>query len=123
MSSSVSAASSRFEVKLRPLATIDAGRLDRELDVRALEVVAPGARAEQPDPPDGRMLGEAAGEPQDQLAARAVRGQRRGLSSVAVRRDDSMNASGDRGRKIVPERSRRPGDMRSGKGAAKLTKL
>ena len=53
-----------FEVKmkLRPFSPVDPGRLDGEVDVRALEVVAARPRAEQPDPLDRGMPPEAAGQ-------------------------------------------------------------
>jgi hypothetical protein len=72
--------------EFEPFVAVHGGRLDREIDVRALEVVAAGARAEQPDPLDRRMPGEQAGELGDQLAARAIGGQGRRSSSVAAQR-------------------------------------
>ena len=47
------------EMQRRPLTPVDAWRLDGEVDVGALEVVAAGARAVQPDALDRRVLGEA----------------------------------------------------------------
>ena len=73
------------EVKRRPFSAVDRRRLDREVDVRALEVVAAGARAEQPDPLDRGMRGEAASQLQDQLATRKIGRQRRGWAPVMVR--------------------------------------
>jgi len=74
-----------IQVKLRPLRPVDRRRLDREVDVRALEVVAAGARAEQPDPLDRGMLGKPTSQLQDQLATRKLGRQRRGCAPVMIR--------------------------------------
>jgi hypothetical protein len=86
-----------IEVKLRPLAPIDCRRLDREVDVRAPEMVAAGARAEQPDPLDRRMGGKAPGQLEDQLATREIGGQGRCSSPLRLvdRCDDSTNRRRD----------------------------
>ena len=51
---------------------------------RAGEMIAAGARAEQPDPFDRRVRGEAPGKLQDQLATRGIGGQERCSSSVTA---------------------------------------
>jgi hypothetical protein len=64
------------EADSQPLVRVHRRRLDREVDVRALELVAAGARAVQPHPLHRRMQGEPPREVQDQLAAGKARGQR-----------------------------------------------
>jgi hypothetical protein len=73
-----------------PFHAIHPGCLDGEVDVRALEIIAPRARAEQPDPLDFRMLSEARRQFQDQLAARKIRRQGR-----SHRRVQCFASSGD----------------------------
>jgi hypothetical protein len=62
------------EVQRRPLAAVDARRLDGEVDVGALELVAAGPRAEQPDPLDRRVLGELCGQRLDHRPAGEILG-------------------------------------------------
>jgi len=57
------------ELDLQPVVAVHVGRLDREVDVRALEVVAAGTRAEQPYPLDRGMAAEAPRKLFDELAA------------------------------------------------------
>lgn len=63
------------EMKLRPLSPVDPRRLDRQVDVRALEVVTARPRAEQPHPLDRGMAPKASGQILDQGPARKVIGQ------------------------------------------------
>jgi hypothetical protein len=65
----------KVEMKLCPLSPIDPWRLDRQVDVRPLEVVAARPRPEQPHPLDRGMAPQAAGQILDQGATRKVVGQ------------------------------------------------